>query len=257
MVGQVVTLRAIQRALSSTRLARYRGTDAGEADVEVVARYLWNMALQATLVPALHVAELTIRNAVFDASATVANTRGRPFAEITCWLDTRPSLLFRNEEQAVEEAKDHLRANSRSMTPGHLVSKLSFGFWVNLLNASYEQGRQTGPALWPAGLRAFHGVPTGERSRSALRMRFDNVRRSRNRVFHHEPLWDRRPDRDYDYLLETLRYLNPGVARAVAATCRFPGAWRDGEEPYRAMAEALLGKPRTAGGTAAEPGPIS
>ena len=204
------------------------------------------MALQATLTPALHAAELTIRNAVFDASVKVANTRGRPYGEIACWLDTTPSLLYRNEEEAVHQAKDHLRSNPKSMTPGHLVAKLSFGFWVNLLNASYEQGRADGPALWPAGLREFHGIPKRERNRVDLRLRFDTVRGFRNRVAHHEPLWDQSPNADYRYLLETVRYLNPGMERAIAATCLFPGVWAGGEQAYFEAAERLLGEKQKA-----------
>lgn len=242
MAAQVITIAAIRRGLSATRFSKYYpgGAATGDGDVSAVARYLWNMALQAALTPALHAVELTIRNAVFDASVRVASTHGRPYDEIDCWLDTRPTLLFRNEQAAVAEAKAHLRANPRSMTPGHLVAKLSFGFWVNLLNAAYEQGRADGPALWPSGLKFFAGLPAGERNRGDLRLRFDTIRRFRNRVFHHEPLWEQQPDADYAYLLETLRYINPGMARAVKAACTFPGVWAGGEQAYVATAEHLL-----------------
>ncbi|HEU4562416.1 MAG TPA: hypothetical protein VFS20_31590 [Longimicrobium sp.] len=246
MSAQLITVNAIQRALSATRLSKYYRNEAGDGDVEAVARYLWNLALQAALVPALHAAELTIRNAVFDASVKVANLRGRRFNEIACWLDARPTLLYRNEAEAVDEAKDQLRSNPKSMTPGHLVAKLSFGFWVNLLNASYEQGRSNGPALWPAGLKEFHGIPGPERNRADMRLRFDTVRRFRNRVAHHEPIWDQAPEADYTYMLQTLRYLNPGMERAVAATCLFPTVMADGEKAYLETAERLLGQQRRA-----------
>jgi hypothetical protein len=244
MSSQVVTIQAIERALSTTRIRNYYRNDAGDGDVEAVARYLWNMALQASLIPALHAAELTIRNAIFDASVKVANTRGRRYGEIACWLDARPSLLYRNEEVMVQQAKEHLRSSPKSMTPGHLVAKLSFGFWVNLLNASYEQGRADGPALWPAALKDFHGIPRRERNRVDLRLRFDAIRNFRNRVFHHEPLWDRTPERDFDHLLETIRYLNPGIQRAIAAGCAFPAIHNAGAEGYLESAERLLGQER-------------
>lgn len=244
MSAQLITIKAVQRALSATRISKYYKHDAGDGDVEAVARYLWNLALQAALVPALHATELTIRNAVFDASVKVANLRGRPFNEIACWLDTRPTLLYRNEAEAVKEAKDQLRSNPKSMTPGHLVAKLSFGFWVNLLNASYEQGRSDGPALWPACLKEFHGIPAPERNRADMRLRFDTVRRFRNRVAHHEPIWDRAPEADYAYTLQTLGYLNPGMERAVASTCLFPTVMGAGEEAYLKDAERLLGETR-------------
>lgn len=249
MGTQVVSMAAIQRGMSAERIAKYYRKDSNgevDGDVEAVARYLWNVALQSTLVPALHAAELTIRNAVFDASVRVANWRGRSVQEINCWLDATPSLLFRKEETAVADAKDHLRANPRSMTPGHLVAKLSFGFWVNLLNSAYEQGRTDGPALWPRGAKMFQGVPSAERNRVDLRRRFDAGRRFRNRVFHHEPIWDQEPARDYEHVLETLRHLNPGISRAVHSTCLFPATWQKGAEAYLGAAEQLLGQPRRA-----------
>jgi hypothetical protein len=244
MPAQVLSIKAVEKALSSARLGRYYDRRAGDGDVEAVARYLWNMALQTSLAPALHSAEITIRNAIFDATTLVANTRGRPFNQVNCWLDTSPSLLYINEQQAVEEAKDRLRKAGKSMTPGHLVARLSFGFWVNLLNASYEQGRASGPALWPAALRVFHNLPMKERSRGALRGRLDAVRLFRNRVVHHEPVWDQSPGADYRHLLETLRYLNPGVERALALMCEFPVILRSGPEAYLATAEHLIGQQR-------------
>lgn len=246
MSAQLVTIGAIQRALSATRISKYYRHEAGDGDVEAVARYLWNLALQASLVPALHAAELTIRNAVYDTSVKVANLRGRRFNEIACWLDTRPTLLYRNEAEMVNDAKAQLRSNPKSMTPGHLVAKLSFGFWVNLFNTSYEQGRGDGPALWPAGLKEFHGIPAPERNRADMRLRFDTVRRFRNRVVHHEPIWDQAPEADYAYMLQTLRYLNPGVERAVAATCLFPAVMAAGETAHIEAAERLLGQQRRA-----------
>lgn len=246
MPRQVLSIKAVERALSAKRLARYRQPGSGEGDVEAVARYLWNVTMQSALVPALHITEVTIRNAVFDATAKVANTRGRPFNEVACWLDTVPSLLLRNEEEEVEAAKKHLRKRPRSLTPGHLVSRLRFGFWVNLLNSAYEQGRVSGPALWPAALGEFHNVPRPERTRAALRSRFDAVRSFRNRVIHHEPIWDQNPEADYAYLLQTLRFLNPGVERALVAMCRFPAVLRGGWEAHREPAQQLIGQQGTA-----------
>lgn len=247
MPTQVLSIKAVEKALSPVRLSRYRRSDAGAGDVEAIACYLWNMALQAALVPALHMAEITIRNAIFDAASKVANTRGRPFGEVPCWLDTRPSLLYTNERGAVEEAKNQLRERRKPMTPGHLVAKLSFGFWVNLLNSSYEQGRANGPALWPAALGGFPGVPRTEKTRATLRRRFDLVRAFRNRVAHHEPIWAQNPTADYEHLLETLRYLNPGVERALVAKCRFSTVWASGAHAYLESAEALIGQQRKTG----------
>lgn len=77
-------------------------------------------------------------------------------------------------------------------SPGRLLSKLSLGFWVGLCRSPYEQGRPSGPALWPAAIPiAFPFLPRDHRNRPAILQRLDGIRELRNRTFHHEAIGDR------------------------------------------------------------------
>jgi hypothetical protein len=63
------------------------------------------------------------------------------------------------------------------------------GFWTALFNAPYERALWNPPML---GLLddTFPFVPRRSRSRRRLFQHLDTIRRLRNRMFHHEPIWN-------------------------------------------------------------------
>lgn len=235
-----LSYRALQRALSPERLAAYADlTDVDELDG--MARYLWNGALAAALVPALHALEVTLRNNFFTASRQVVNEEGLKFSEVRCWLDAKPSLLYEKEAVNVEQAKELIRRGGRPLTAGRLISRLSFGFWVALCRSPYEQGRPSGPGLWPAlTLRAFPFLPKEHRSRTRIFARLDELRELRNRVFHHDPIWDRDMERAHSRIIDTISWMNHGVARAAAELSTVASVSTEGPESFRARAESLV-----------------
>jgi hypothetical protein len=235
-----VSLAAIRSALSEERLRAYSVPGDGD-DLDGVARYLWNGALAKAMVPGLHALEVTLRNRLLDASRKIIDESALSFKEVPCWLDAEPSLLFEKEQASVDEAKGVLRRERKPFTPGRLTSKLSLGFWVGLCRSPYEQGRATGPALWPALVRrAFPFLPRQHRTRPAILQRLEELRELRNRVFHHEPIWDRNLPRHHRRLIDSLAWMNQGVAHAVLEVSRLDAVFTMGPAAYRAMAERLV-----------------
>lgn len=87
----------------------------------------------------------------------------------------------------VASAKQKLAEVGKPLEADRIVAELNFGFWSNLLNRPYEQQQ----VLWPTLLRAvFPYAPARFRNRPALSRRFNEIRQLRNRIFHHEPIWD-------------------------------------------------------------------
>ncbi len=80
--------------------------------------------------------------------------------------------------------KDELRKQQKPYEPGRVVAELKLGFWVSLLSTNYEQ------RLWPKLLpTVFPYLPRSKRTRSTVAGRFQEIRRLRNRVSHHEPIY--------------------------------------------------------------------
>lgn len=182
---QPLSIASLERALSAERLEAYSRTDDRD-ELDAVARYLWNGALVSAIQPTLHAIEVTLRNNLFSGSTRVVGDL-RPqleYNDIECWLDAKPSLLYWKEEEDIRRAKKTFDRDKKPMTPGRLVSRLSFGFWVSLCGKPYEQGRESGPALWPEVLRhSFPFIPKRHQSRAAVYHRFRDVRDLRNRAF--------------------------------------------------------------------------
>ncbi|HLM69090.1 MAG TPA: hypothetical protein VK358_16240 [Longimicrobium sp.] len=257
--GPLLSLAVLHRSLSQQRLDAYRqASDRDEADP--LARYLWSMALASALHPTLHVFEITLRNAIYATSVKLIDCSRLHMPDVPCWLDARNStLLYAKEAGEVERAKTYLGAEPRRRTPGHLIAKLTFGFWVQLTARVYSEHRADGPRLWPRGLPSVfpYRWPPGSRKlapdhgdREMVYKRLHEVRELRNRIAHHAPVWDRDLATEYARILEVLGWMSTRVAQSVQALDTFPCVLAAGPAAYRQQAERLLLGP---GGGAARP----
>lgn len=116
--GQETYLLAIRKALSNRRLDAY---GMGRPDDEKLANYFWNLALCEALYPSLHGHEIVLRNALFDAGATVFT--GFATRDVQCWLDADPLIILPDERAAVDVAKQRLRDRRSRWSPA--------GWWRN------------------------------------------------------------------------------------------------------------------------------
>lgn len=234
-----LTYRALVRSLSPARLAAY-SLDTDRDSIDCVSRYMWNLALAAALQTTLHVVEVTFRNALFEAGVQTTAGRSLRYGRIACWLDARPSLLQPKERAAVAEARKSLGRHRRRCTPGHLVARLGFGFWVRLCHAPYEQGNRGGPQLWPAATRAFPGCLKSKRNRADIGRAFGELRDIRNDVAHHQPVWDKNPPKLNTRALQLLGWMNPPMQQAVAHFSRVDTIYAVGPNVFRDDAAVVM-----------------
>lgn len=236
-----VSFAALRNALSDERLRAY-ATPQDVDEFDAVARYFWNLSLTLAIQPALHALEITFRNHLFSRSTTLIGDRYKKFKEVSCWLDADPTPLEEKEAESVEHAKRELRMSRRPRTPGRLVSKLGFGFWVSLCKRPYEQGRASGPALWPGLLatNAFPHLPAATRSRQFVFESFDALRGLRNRVSHHEPIWDHDLAKAHDRIIGALGWMNQGLAEAVKQASPLVEVVTNGPAAFRSQATSFV-----------------
>lgn len=117
-----------------------------------------------------------------------------------------------------------------------MVAELSFGFWTTLLNRKYEG------IFWPRLLEeTFPHLVASKRTRATLSKRFEKIRRLRNRVFHHEPIWKFEDlETRHSEILETLGWINRELERTVTMIDRFPTIYSSGVSQYRHLLDDLL-----------------
>lgn len=83
---------------------------------------------------------------------------------------------------------------------GDVVAELKFAFWVGLLGKQYDT------TLWRTAL--YKGFQKGAgRKRSDVHGRFNMLRRFRNRVAHHEPIFKRDLILIHDEIVEAIGWM--------------------------------------------------
>ena len=221
----------IERAISKARLGAYR-YPSDTSDLDAIARYLWNAALSETLYPSLQALEVTLRNSLHE-------TISDQFTD-TMWFAHRPPILHSMELDKVDAAKRELRSERKPLEPGRLVAELNFGFWTSLLDVRYER------VLWPGLLKqAFPTMPRHIRTRHMLSKRLNSVRKLRNRVFHHESIYNASSpglQTRHDQILEMIGWISPEMRDTVSLIERFPDVYAQGIAFYRHMLERHLGE---------------
>lgn len=158
------SLRPLRRALSAPRLEGYR-LGATETDLDLLARYAWNLALAEALYPALHYLEVVLRNALHSALARVHGDRWYVGPEVLVGAYVQDEV-----QRVLARVPDPLAPDA----PDRVVAALPFGFWTTLLSKPYGRppsriAQRPHPApLHPCGRSIDRGLGRGRRGSAPL-----------------------------------------------------------------------------------------
>lgn len=211
----------LEAAISAARLSIYPPAESGET----YGAYAWNIAVCESLYPALHCVEVTLRNGIHNAATAHFGDE--------YWFRTRLAPI---ELPLLNEIEQTLRSQGKSLLADEFVSSFRFGFWVRLFERRYEQ------TLWPQLLQSvFPHIQGKQRRRAYIRSRLMEIQTLRNRVFHHEPVWNW-PDlpEQHSQILETVGWVSPAMRRFLEAIDRFPPVHSAGPPGYRRQLAAAL-----------------
>lgn len=194
-------LRSLAIPLSVERLSRYGivGTEDPDACSDTITAYCWNQEIASSLYCTLSLCEVALRNAIHDVLTASF--------ESSEWYNS-PGLLYPRQIQQIRDTRSMLQRRGKEATSGRIVSALPFGFWVTLLSRPYND------PLWkPHRSRnireAFPGTPKQHRQRATIHQHYNDIRELRNRVAHHEPIYDD-PGlmHKHDQIIEGIRWMN-------------------------------------------------
>lgn len=190
-------LSALETSLSPERVATYVSASGGDRE-KALRLYTWNTAVSAAFYGPLQGLEVALRNAIH-------------FQLCTCygpdWYDNRACGLDGGTVERIEAAKRTLQRNGYAVDPSHMVAELSFGFWVSLLGSGgYPRGskgqkkKNYEMTLWRPAL--YKSFPNARLKRTQVHHPLDYLRTFRNRIAHHEPIFNRHLQKDYESILE-------------------------------------------------------
>ncbi len=201
-------LRELPGVISAPRFATYLRA-AGNDLAKALVLYQWNLDISASLIIPLHICEVAIRNGMAEAIAMV-HGENWPWSE-----GFLISLPVSKRARDYNPAKNLRSIAGQHRTAGKVIAELTFAFWECLFTKGQDD------RLWkPYFHECFPGAPD-ELPISELRQtaheNLIKIRRLRNRIAHHEPIFSRNIAAEYERICEMIGWRSQ-VAAAWA--CR-------------------------------------
>lgn len=188
----------IDRIVSSERFAPYMHYNKQDFS-KALNHYKVNILISESFYPILSMLEVRLRNAM-------AYQLSKKFKDQE-WYNHHDfiKVATRFQIDKLSQARTNIQSEKKEVTPGRIVSELSFGFWTSLFDAKFEM------TLWKNLRLAFPNCPKKIRKRKTMSSKFNGIRKLRNRIFHHEAIsWDLNAlDTYHKEIIEGIAWLNP------------------------------------------------
>lgn len=197
---------SIRLVLSSPRFATYENECAKDFS-KASDLYAWNAAASAALLLPSHFAEISTRNAASDA---LVATYGPDWPWETVFERSLP-----NPYAPVYSPKRDLiqTRNKYPGSPGKVIADLKLAFWESLFTARHDVriwNHQISTVLPNANSSIVREV------RNRVRMDIKEIRILRNRIAHHEPIFNRNLEDDLRRMIELISLRSAEVADWVS-----------------------------------------
>lgn len=177
---------AFEQIVSKPRLNSYRGYWGVDLDT-AVGLYMWNGEVCSELSKLLSYLEISLRNNIHREMSL--NASGG--ATVTChWWDIFATQLKPEAKKLVKRVRD--KSPHAVLSPDEIVSRLTFGFWPNMLAWVAKQRPNVATKVLPAHPLSQPGAAAtwfDAAARHDATIKFLEFSDARNRIAHHEPLW--------------------------------------------------------------------
>lgn len=195
---------SLERAISLERLGKYLDSTNGELD-EALALYERNTQLSEAFYTPLQCVEVCLRNTVNHRMTEMYGDG---------WFQNGNAPLKNEACRMIEDAYDGIYSSEGDIPHGKIVAELKFAFWVNLLGSGYDA------TTWRKTVYKAFQSGSG-RPRSKVHSRFNVIRRFRNRIAHHEPIFHRPLEQLHEEIIEAISWMCPDTAAWAAHQSRF------------------------------------
>nr|WP_281919646.1 hypothetical protein [Nocardia sputorum] len=184
---------AICDVLSEPRSRTYI-TAVGGDKAKAMALYGWNARIAAAFMLPSHFAEVATRNAASEALTAIYGPQWP-------WNTTFAQSLPSPAAPTYNPKRDLLAVRSQHRTTGKVVAELKFAFWQSMFTARHDV-RVWDPHILTLFPNALGLTPRQLRSR--IYTDLEVIRKLRNRIAHHEPIFARNLNDDLMRILELI-----------------------------------------------------
>jgi hypothetical protein len=194
---------ALESAISRQRLEKYLAANGDDLDL-ALRLYERNLRLSEAFYVPLQSLEVCLRNIAHNQmSATYGPD----------WLTDQVAAPLNDFSRSM--VNEAVREIDGAATAGKIVAELKFAFWVGLMSHQYDN------TLWRSAMhRCFRA--SGSKKRAVVHGRLNAIRRFRNRVAHHEPIFHKRLDVTHGEVIEALGWMCRDTQAWTAHLSRVP-----------------------------------
>ncbi len=193
----IPTLQAVKNALSAARIGTYEtATGTTGNDPKALELYAWNAQVSGALLVPLHICEVVVRNSVSEALETLYGQRW-PWSPVFEHSLPNPSVGY-------SPRKDLQNARRNNQTTGKLIPELKFVFWQKMFTGRHDT------RLWNPHLTAV--MPNLDQNkpinvlRQEVYQELEQIRMLRNRIAHHEPIFNRNLTDDFQRIVDLVEF---------------------------------------------------
>ncbi|MFL5818760.1 MAG: hypothetical protein ACJ76L_14330 [Conexibacter sp.] len=169
--------------------------------------------MSAAFCPSIGHVEIALRNAM-SASLT---TRHERLGRERSWLDDPAGELDPRMRSHVAAARRRVRQRGKDAVDSQTISELGFGFWRFLITRRHT-------VLWPDLASAFPGAP--DRRRETVEHPVARLHELRNRIAHHQRIWNRDLAARHADVLLVAGYLDADLPAWIMRSCTVPALLR-------------------------------
>lgn len=199
-------VRELPNVISQPRFATY--LQAANNNTQLALElYQWNLEISAAFIVPLQMCEVAARNGVVLALESIY---GHNWHLSQSFIQSLPRQRrgYCSHTDFVSTCAGLQR--KRCLTAGKLVADLKFAFWENMLTSRHDQ------RLWQQHFRtsfphADNTMPYYD-ARLKANQFLEKVRRLRNRIAHHEPIFNRTIIDDYERIRALIHWRSPTSA---------------------------------------------
>ncbi len=196
-----IQLSNIPRTLSDPRFTTYLQHCNNDKTL-ALQLYRWNLELSSAFIVPLHFLEISIRNAVVEGLESV---HGQNWAWNNGYIRSLPG-----PSKGYNPQKNLREIAEKQPTAGKVVAELKFVFWERMFTRRHDK------RIWNDHLKnVFPHAPDAMTVPALRKAIYDDVqlvRKLRNRIAHHEPIFYRDLQDDYDKIRELVFWRDTATA---------------------------------------------
>jgi len=196
-------IHGLPSVLSAPRFATYLAEKGGDKEA-ALELYLWNLEISAAFFVPLQICEVSVRNSIVSA---IELTYGPNWP----W-EKGFEISLRNPPTGYSP-RQNLMSLNRLPTSGKIVAELKFVFWEKMMTHGHDG------AIWNHHFRSVFPNTDTKKTVQMLRAEgYDSltkIRDLRNRIAHHEPIFRRPIQQEYDRIRMVISWSSPTAAAWV------------------------------------------